>query len=39
MRMANMIYLTLKGKKQGLISSGCSSIDSIGNKSQGSHID
>ncbi|EIR04129.1 type VI secretion system effector, Hcp1 family protein [Yersinia pestis PY-32] len=34
-----MIYLTLKGKKQGLISSGCSSIDSIGNKSQGSHID
>ncbi|MQL49018.1 type VI secretion system tube protein Hcp [Photorhabdus khanii] len=32
--MANMIYLTLKGKKQGIISAGCSTIESIGNKSQ-----
>ncbi|MBD1229533.1 Hcp family type VI secretion system effector [Xenorhabdus griffiniae] len=29
--MANIIYLTVNGKKQGLISSGCSSKDSIGN--------
>ncbi|PSH23591.1 hypothetical protein B7R74_02860 [Yersinia pseudotuberculosis] len=35
--MANLIYLTLKGKKQGLISSGCSSLDSIGNKCQTDH--
>ncbi|MDE9443293.1 Hcp family type VI secretion system effector [Xenorhabdus bovienii] len=32
--MANLIYLTLKGDKQGLISAGCSSLDSIGNKCQ-----
>ncbi|CAQ83559.1 conserved hypothetical protein [Photorhabdus asymbiotica] len=32
--MANLIYLTIKGKTQGLLSSGCSSIDSIGNKYQ-----
>ncbi|HEP0304271.1 TPA: Hcp family type VI secretion system effector [Providencia rettgeri] len=35
--MANQIYLTLEGKKQGLISSGCSSYDSIGNKFQANH--
>lgn len=32
--MSDLIYLTLKGRKQGLISAGCSSIDSIGNKGQ-----
>ncbi|HIE0441528.1 TPA: Hcp family type VI secretion system effector [Proteus mirabilis] len=37
--MSEMIYLTLKGNKQGLISAGCSSYDSIGNKYQGSHRD
>lgn len=37
--MANLIYLTLKGKKQGLISAGCSSVDSIGNKGQEGHKD
>ncbi|WP_145562056.1 Hcp family type VI secretion system effector [Yersinia aldovae] len=36
--MANLIYLTLKGKKQGLISAGCSSLDSIGNKCQTDHV-
>jgi type VI secretion system Hcp family effector len=29
--MANDIFLTLKGAKQGLISAGCSTKDSIGN--------
>ncbi|CAM4031011.1 Hcp family type VI secretion system effector [Rahnella bruchi] len=37
--MANEIYLTLNGKTQGLISSGCSSLDSIGNKAQLAHLD
>lgn len=37
--MANIIYLTLKGNKQGLISKGCSTIDSIGNKYQNGHED
>lgn len=37
--MADIIYLTLKGSKQGLISAGCSSYDSIGNKYQENHID
>ncbi|CND85249.1 hemolysin-coregulated protein [Yersinia nurmii] len=37
--MANSIYLTLSGNKQGLISAGCSSVDSIGNKGQESHLD
>lgn len=37
--MANLIYLTLNGEKQGLISAGCSSLDSIGNKAQLQHID
>ncbi len=35
--MANTIYLTITGKKQGLISSGCSTYDSIGNKYQTGH--
>lgn len=37
--MANLIYLTLKGKKQGLISNGCSSVESIGNLCQNNHTD
>lgn len=37
--MAEIIYLTLKGSKQGLISAGCSSYDSIGNKYQENHLD
>lgn len=37
--MANSIYLTLNGKNQGLISSGCMSLDSIGIKAQISHLD
>ncbi|WP_145564584.1 Hcp family type VI secretion system effector [Yersinia aldovae] len=35
--MANLIYLTLKGEKQGLISQGCSTLASIGNKYQSGH--
>lgn len=35
--MANNIYLTIKGKKQGLISAGCCTLDSIGNKYQSTH--
>ncbi|MFU2315789.1 Hcp family type VI secretion system effector [Rahnella sp. PCH160] len=37
--MANLIYLTLNGQTQGLISAGCSSQDSIGNKAQIAHLD
>ncbi|MEX9783354.1 Hcp family type VI secretion system effector [Providencia manganoxydans] len=37
--MADLIYLTLNGNKQGLISAGCSSYDSIGNKYQVDHKD
>lgn len=37
--MADLIYLTLNGNKQGLISAGCSSYDSIGNKYQENHKD
>lgn len=37
--MANLIYLTLIGEKQGLISSGCSTLDSIGNRFQQGHED
>ncbi|ENA0609660.1 Hcp family type VI secretion system effector [Enterobacter bugandensis] len=37
--MANLIYLTLNGNIQGLISAGCSSPDSIGNKAQLTHYD
>lgn len=35
--MSNVIYLTVKGKSQGLISSGCSTYDSVGNKYQSGH--
>ncbi|ATZ96005.1 Hcp family type VI secretion system effector [Dickeya fangzhongdai] len=37
--MANIIYLSIEGKSQGLISSGCGSYDSIGNKWQKGHED
>lgn len=37
--MANIIYLKLQGNKQGLISRGCSTMDSIGNKFQNGHED
>ncbi|HKN02835.1 MAG TPA: Hcp family type VI secretion system effector [Buttiauxella sp.] len=37
--MANLIYMTLNGELQGLISAGCSSLDSIGNKAQLVHYD
>lgn len=37
--MANIIYGTIKGEKQGLISAGCSTPDSIGNKYQKGHED
>ena len=37
--MANIIYMTLTGEQQGLISKGCSTYDSIGNKYQKGHED
>lgn len=37
--MANLSYLTLTGEKQGKISAGCCSLDSVGNKAQITHID
>ncbi|ARA23343.1 Hcp family type VI secretion system effector [Proteus mirabilis] len=37
--MANIIYLSITGNKQGLISRGASTIDSIGNKYQIGHED
>ena len=37
--MANPVYLTLNGALQGLISAGCSSMASIGNKAQIAHQD
>ncbi|UAN48389.1 Hcp family type VI secretion system effector [Serratia sp. JSRIV001] len=37
--MSSLIYVSLKGKKQGLISAGCSSFDSIGNRTQTGHED
>ncbi|WP_339547033.1 Hcp family type VI secretion system effector [Pseudomonas sp. RA_35y_Pfl2_P32] len=37
--MANHSYMTITGKKQGLISAGCSSQNSIGNKCQARHED
>lgn len=35
--MANIIYMTIDGGKQGNISERCSSVDSIGNKYQAGH--
>jgi uncharacterized protein len=37
--MANLIFLSLEGTHQGLISAGCSSLNSIGNKAQLIHHD
>lgn len=37
--MANTGYMSITGKIQGLISAGCSSQDSIGNKCQAGHLD
>ena len=37
--MANMSYLSLSGETQGLISAGCSTLDSVGNKAQPGHKD
>ncbi|MDF3840687.1 Hcp family type VI secretion system effector [Pseudomonas citronellolis] len=37
--MANHGYMTITGKVQGLISAGCSTQDSIGNKCQAEHAD
>jgi len=37
--MANHGYMTITGKTQGMISAGCSTQDSIGNKYQTTHTD
>jgi type VI secretion system Hcp family effector len=37
--MANPGYMTITGKTQGLISAGCSTPESIGNKFQAAHTD
>lgn len=37
--MANISYLSLSGETQGLISAGCSTLDSVGNKAQPEHKD
>lgn len=37
--MAHHGYLTIKGRTQGLISAGCSSTESIGNRCQTAHLD
>jgi len=37
--MANMGYLTITGERQGLISAGCSTQSSVGNKCQTAHAD
>lgn len=37
--MANEIYAKIIGEKQGLISAGCSTYDSIGNRYQSAHKD
>ncbi|NUT81334.1 Hcp family type VI secretion system effector [Pseudomonas brassicacearum] len=37
--MANHSYMTISGSQQGLISAGCSTQDSIGNKCQAGHED
>ncbi|CAI1695892.1 TPA: Hcp family type VI secretion system effector [Serratia fonticola] len=37
--MANLIYASINGIKQGLISAGCSTLDSIGNRCQKGHED
>lgn len=37
--MANHGYMSITGKRQGLISAGCSGLSSIGNKCQTDHED
>jgi len=37
--MASHSYMTITGKRQGLISAGCSGQSSIGNKCQSGHLD
>ena len=37
--MANIIYATVTGEKQGMISAGCGTSASIGNKYQINHTD
>ncbi|MEG2267066.1 MAG: Hcp family type VI secretion system effector, partial [Acinetobacter sp.] len=37
--MANPVYLKLNGDLQGLISAGCSTLASVGNKAQIAHMD
>lgn len=37
--MSDLVYLTLNGNEQGLISAGCASMNSIGNKAQLAHVD
>lgn len=37
--MANLIYVKIIGQKQGLISAGCSTYDSVGNRFQSAHRD
>ncbi|MEI8633286.1 type VI secretion system tube protein TssD [Vibrio sp. PP-XX7] len=37
--MAHVAYITINGEKQGMISSGCNTKDSMGNKFQDSHAD
>lgn len=37
--MANLIFMKIKGKIQGLISEGCLSVNSVGNKHISGHED
>lgn len=37
--MAYHGYMSIKGRSQRLISAGCSTIDSIGNRCQAAHVD
>ncbi|MDI3401357.1 type VI secretion system tube protein TssD [Pseudomonas sp. V88_4] len=37
--MANPAYMTITGKTRGLISAGCSTPESVGNKYQTAHTD
>ena len=37
--MANVSYMSLRGKRQGLISAGCSGVSSIDNRCQVHHED
>lgn len=37
--MSDLVYLTLNGNQQGLISAGCLAMNSVGNKAQLAHVD